>query len=115
MTIKAIKLLNKTIMMEKDSERRTEERLRWLSYCYISEEGVEHTTPLIGITQDTSKNGINVSYVGEPLIPGTLVKVHITSLKQQRSAKIMWSKTVSRLDTRAGLKLMEPIAVHMNT
>ena len=102
-------------MMGKDPERRTEDRLRWLSYCYISEEGVEHTAPLIAITQDTSKNGVNVSYIGEPLIPGTLVKVHITSLRQQRSAKIMWSKAVNRLDTRAGLKLMEPIAVHMNT
>ena len=90
-------------------ERRAEERFHWTAYCQVFEERIYKTTPLIAKTQDISRNGVKIRYVGEMLPPGSDANIHIMNLNLRRAAKIMWAKAINELDTVAGLKFMEPI------
>lgn len=96
--------------MQKDADRRKEKRLHWLAYCDIfgDGDGLDYPASLTAIIHDISKNGLRINYIGKPVAPCSAVNIKVESLKLQRSAKIIWSKTIN-MDNTAGLQLMEPI------
>lgn len=98
-------------MQKVDTDKRNEERFHWCAYCRVSDGVIYNQTLLMTKTQDISKNGLKIRYIGEPLPPETRVNIHIMNLNLQRAAKIIWSKALNELDTLAGLRLLEPIPI----
>lgn len=92
-----------------ENKKRREERFHWSAYCTVFNKGIYNAMPLTAKTKDISQNGVKISYVGEPLTPKEMVIVNVVSLKLNRDAIVMWSKTVNALNTLAGVRFIEPI------
>ncbi|MBI3752790.1 MAG: response regulator [Deltaproteobacteria bacterium] len=96
-----------SILSKFNPASRSEPRFHWSAYCRILEEGPGNITSVTAKTEDISKNGIRIRYVGGPLQTGRLVNIHIMSLDLRRPAKIVWSKAANEIDFMAGLQLVE--------
>lgn len=95
------------VLWKTGTDRRAEDRFSWSAYCDIFDGKIHN--PLLAKTEDISQNGVKIRYVGEPLTPGDTVNIHIKNLNIQRVAKVVWSKTVNKLDSLSGMRFMEPM------
>lgn len=102
------------VLWKTGTDRRTEDRFLWSEYCYIFDDKIYNPISLLAKTQDISQNGAKIKYVGEPLSPGCAVNIHMKNLNIQRVSKIMWSKTINKLDSLSGMRFMEPIQVPLS-
>ncbi|HBR17095.1 MAG: hypothetical protein A3G39_10890 [Deltaproteobacteria bacterium RIFCSPLOWO2_12_FULL_43_16] len=91
------------------ANKRREERFHWSTYCTVFNEGIYNAMPLTAKTKDISQNGVKISYVGEPLTSKEMVVINVMSLKLNKDAIVIWSKTVNALNTLAGVRFIEPI------
>lgn len=94
--------------------RRSEERFQWSAVCRLIESEKTNpapSAPLIAKTQDISRKGIKIGYVGKPLAAGNTISIEIKDLKLRTQAKIAWSKALNELDSIAGLLLSEPMSL----
>ena len=93
--------------------QRTEHRLPWSAYCHIFAKDIRSpgAMVLLAKTQDISRNGAKVGYVGEPLIVGDTVNIYIKDLNLRRVVTVMWSKTVNEAASVSGLKFIESIPI----
>ncbi|MBI5894074.1 MAG: response regulator [Deltaproteobacteria bacterium] len=88
---------------------RKEERFSYSTYCGINIERLSNSSPLIAKTENISKNGMKVRYIGEPLIPGSKISIYMMNLNLQRDAKVMWSKAMDEMVSVTGLNFTEQI------
>ncbi|MBI1910551.1 MAG: response regulator [Deltaproteobacteria bacterium] len=93
--------------------KRLEGRFEIGAECDLFEEDSLRHRYMAGKTFNISRNGISISYEGEPLAPDTPVSVYlsINSLNIHRGAKVIWSKPDSEAKSSSGLQFYEPIPV----
>lgn len=90
--------------------RRHEGRQSWSGDCLVT-ESTGKGLPFSSRALDISKNGLRIRYyAGNPLKPGSTIKINVWQLELSRTATAVWSDALGHAECLTGLRFDMPIS-----
>lgn len=92
-------------------DKRREERFHWSAYSHMFTEELKGPGSLVLLakTENLSRNGARIRYIGAPLAVGVMINMYIRDMNLQRTVAVMWSRNVSETGVLSGLRSFESI------
>ncbi len=98
-----------TIFNKNGKERRGDIRIVKAISCILHIEGTFNKISVSAKTIDISTTGAGISYTVFPLPQNSIVELEIVDMSISRPAVVAWSKEISKIESRSGLRFVRPI------
>ena len=98
-----------TVLSKHGKDRRSSPRIIKSIPCILYVEGDYDRISFPAKTIDISDSGIGISYSIFPLPQNAIVELEIVELATIRPSVVVWTKEISKIESKSGLRFIRPI------